>query len=75
MGYGNGRPRVKGDYAEKCAYCGAKWFRSELKRDGSGKLYCPDEGDGLDTVTLGKIQQQNAQEAMHRPAYKRRDLL
>lgn len=48
----NGEP---GDYPCFCDYCGVKWRRSQLRRDGSGKLYCPDEGDGRDAVTLSKL--------------------
>lgn len=49
-----------GDYVTMCAYCGANWYRSQLRLDGSGKLFCPDEGDGLDAVTLDRM---NAAEA------------
>lgn len=41
----------RGDYSAQCAYCGAVWRRSQLRRDGQGNLMCPDD-DGLDPVTL-----------------------
>lgn len=47
--------KIPGDYVAQCAYCGANWRRSKLRRDGSGQLVCPDEGDGLDRVTLDEI--------------------
>ena len=42
----------RGDYRETCDICGALWRRSQLRRDGEGRLVCPDEGDGLDARTL-----------------------
>lgn len=38
-----------------CSYCGAHWPRNELKRDRSGRLYCPDEGDGRDAQLLSEL--------------------
>ena len=43
---------VKGDFAWACDYCGVKWRRSQLRVDGSGLFVCPDEGPGLDNLTL-----------------------
>lgn len=40
-----------------CSYCGVNWYRSQLYRDASGFLVCPDEGPGLDAFTL---DQENA---------------
>ncbi len=37
-----------------CSYCGAQWRRSQLRRDASGNLACPDEGPGLDIVSLSE---------------------
>ena len=45
----------RADYPCYCDYCGAKWRRSQLRRDGAGLLVCPDEGDGADTVTLDRM--------------------
>jgi hypothetical protein len=46
---------TRNNYPALCAYCGAHWPRSELKRDRSGRLYCPDEGTGLDSAALSEI--------------------
>lgn len=35
-----------------CDYCGHPWPMSHLRRDRSGKLYCRQEGNGKDVVTL-----------------------
>lgn len=43
------------DYTAKCDYCDVLWRRSQLTRDGAGFLYCPDEGEGLDRVTLDEM--------------------
>lgn len=45
----------RNDYPCRCDYCGVPWYRSQLRVDGAGKLYCPQEGDGLDAVTLNEI--------------------
>ncbi len=44
----------KGDYAVQCDYCGVKWRRSQCKRDGAGRLACPDDAAGRDEVTLNE---------------------
>lgn len=41
-----------GDYPCYCDYCGVPWYRSQMRIDRGGKLYCPDEGNGLDAVAL-----------------------
>lgn len=46
---------LRGDYVAMCAHCGANWYRSQLREDGAGSLVCPDEGPGLDAVTLDAI--------------------
>lgn len=51
-----------GDFQSLCDYCGVQWRRSQLHRDGSGLLACPDEGRGLDTVTLSKGNAETASE-------------
>lgn len=55
---GNHVPRSfkSGDYPCLCDYCGVPWYRSELRKDGAGKLYCPQEGEGLDAQTLLEIE-------------------
>ena len=42
------------------------WPRSELKRDRSGRLYCPDEGPGLDSAALSEIIAMDGQNAGRR---------
>lgn len=37
-----------------CDYCGIMWRRSQLRMDATGRLVCPDEGDGADAVTLAE---------------------
>ncbi len=49
-------------YTAKCDYCGTPFYRHELQRDGAGLLYCVDEGDGLDKVTLNELNAQGAME-------------
>src|SRR5688572_4883548 len=56
----------RGDHAACCDYCGVRWRRSELKRDGSGQLYCPDEGTGKDAVTLSLENARGAEESAQR---------
>lgn len=55
---GRHRPQSspRGDYPCLCDYCGVPHYRSELVKDGAGRLKCPDEGDGLDEVTLQGIE-------------------
>lgn len=42
-------------YPVMCAICGVVWPRSQMRPDGSGQLVCPDEGSGLDTATLDRL--------------------
>jgi hypothetical protein len=64
--------KPNGDYRRECDYCGAMWRRSQLKADGSGLLYCPDEGNGADSVTLDRINATNAKTFVRpRPYYPR----
>ena len=44
----------RGDVLRLCSYCGALYYRSELQRDMSGNLACPDELPGLDMVALSE---------------------
>lgn len=45
----------RGDSQAMCSYCGVAWHRSQLRRDRAGNWVCPDEGDGLDAVSLGEF--------------------
>lgn len=40
-----------GDFVSMCDYCGTPFYRSQLRTDGAGLLYCELEGDGPDRVT------------------------
>lgn len=40
------------DRVALCSYCGVAWLRSELTRDPSGNLACPDDAPGLDILSL-----------------------
>lgn len=48
------RSSPQGDYQATCDYCGVQWRRSQLRRDASGLLACPDDQPGLDAVSLSK---------------------
>lgn len=48
------------DYPAMCSYCGVPWPRSRLRKDGGGKLACPDEGRGL---SVFEAQQEDAASA------------
>lgn len=62
------RDRPRGDYRAMCDYCGCTWHRSDLMRDASGLLRCPDE-TGRDAVTLDRL---NARHSMQRrPVYRK----
>lgn len=37
-----------------CSYCGVAYYRSELRRDASGNLACPEDQRGRDSVTLNE---------------------
>lgn len=47
-------PAPGGERRVFCDYCGIKWYRSEMKRDASGRLACPDDQSGRDAVTLDR---------------------
>lgn len=57
-----------GDYQAMCDYCGVQWRRSQLVRDASGLLACPDDQRGRDVVTLN---QGNAEYAARQRQYGR----
>lgn len=59
----------RGDYRATCDYCGITWHRSRLRKDASGLLACPDEGNGRDMVTLADA---NANAAGKRPISERK---
>lgn len=42
------------DRQATCSYCGVQWLRSQLRRDASGNLACPDDAPGLDVVSLSE---------------------
>lgn len=44
----------KADYQAMCDVCGVQWLRSKLVRKADGMLHCPDEGNGLDVVSLAE---------------------
>lgn len=56
------------DYTAKCDYCDVLFRRSQLRRDGAGFLACPDEGDGLDRVTLDELNLEGSLEETRRGA-------
>jgi hypothetical protein len=59
----------RGETVAECDYCGVRWFRSQLRRDRSGKLTCPDEGSGLDQVSLDEGNAAAAQrDRLRRPS-------
>ncbi len=41
----------RGDYKVTCQYCGQKFRRSQMQKDGAGRLSCPYDF-GADEVTL-----------------------
>jgi len=53
----------RGDAPARCSYCGVIWRRSQLVRDRSGNLACPDDQSGRDVATLSFL---NAQAAANR---------
>ena len=42
---GRHRTGERNDYPMECYYCGVLWPVSQLREDGDGNLYCPDEGE------------------------------
>lgn len=51
----NWRNAPRGDYETTCSICGAAWQRSKLVRKADGLLYCPDDRNGRDAVTLARL--------------------
>ncbi len=52
----------RGDIQVICDYCGIQWRRSQLRRDRSGLLACPDDVRGRDSVTLDEGNAMGAME-------------
>jgi hypothetical protein len=50
----------KGTYQAKCDYCGAHYYRHELRRNESGFLACKDDRKGRDEVLLNRLNAQHA---------------
>lgn len=44
-----------GDYESMCDICGVACPRSKLRKKADGLLYCPDDADGRDAVTLSRL--------------------
>lgn len=59
----------RGDYQAACDFCGAHWRRSQLKTDTGGMLYCPDEGDGLDSAGLSEMNASMAERVVRSPRW------
>ena len=51
----NWRNAPRGDFETLCSICGVAWQRSKLVRKADGLLYCPDDKDGRDAVTLSRL--------------------
>ncbi len=57
-----GGTNTSGEWPAQCDYCGVAWPRKQLRTDGAGKLVCPDEGAGLDQVTLRREEAARARQ-------------
>lgn len=44
----------RGDFTADCDVCGVAWRRSQLVHKADGRLCCPDDVRGRDTVTLSE---------------------
>ena len=64
---GRHRPKSspRNDYEAMCDYCGVAYLRSQLRRDAAHRLYCRDEGNGRDQVTLGRLIAQDSARPRH----------
>lgn len=56
-------PAPRGEYQTTCDYCGITWYRSDLIRDESGLLACPDDQEGRSTATLDRLNAEAAAQA------------
>src|SRR5512138_3447059 len=56
----------RGDYQAQCAYCGSHFRRSQLRKDGAGRLCC-DADWGPDEVTLTKENAALGAKKLRRP--------
>lgn len=57
-------PAPRGEYQTECAYCGITWYRSDLRRDESGLLACPDDQEGRCTAELDRLNAEAAAQAI-----------
>lgn len=55
-------PGPPGERRATCDYCGFKWYRSDMRRDASGLLACPDDMEGRDAVTLNRLNSQGTRD-------------
>jgi hypothetical protein len=62
----NWHGRINGGTAT-CGICGVRWPRAKLRYDGEGQLVCPDEGRGLDGVTLERMNALYRERPLPRP--------
>jgi len=52
--------RLDGDFTAMCDYCGVHWRFFQMRRDRAGYLVCPDEGPGLDALSLSEANARGA---------------
>lgn len=55
--------RPDGDFVAMCGYCGVHWRFSQMWRDRSGNLVCPDEGPGRSALALSEANARAARRA------------
>lgn len=48
----------------RCDYCGAVYYRSELRRKEGGSLACPDDFPGRDETQLSRMNAEGALSSM-----------
>lgn len=53
--------RVHGDFVSKCDICGVPYYRSQLRRNESGLLYCP---SGCHKMDHARLHRRNAEMAL-----------
>lgn len=59
-------PGPPGERRVACDYCGMTWYRSDLRRDPTGFLACPDDQQGRDVVTLDRANRAHLERALRR---------
>lgn len=57
----------RGDRQAQCDICKVVWYRSQLTRKADGLLYCPDDVDGRDAVTLSVGNAEGSRRRGRRP--------